>query len=159
MAATGQPREEGTMARIAERTPFREFDAIERRMRGMLEGLGFMSALLPAADVYETADAIVVELEVPGYDENELSIEISDGTLKVTGERTETKEEAKKTFRARGRLKRTFERRFDLPIEADTERITAVFEKGVLELHVPKRKKGETHKVAISKAGRSGRET
>jgi hypothetical protein len=50
---------------IARWTPFRELDTIERRMRRMLEGIGFVSALLPAADVYETADEFVVELEVP----------------------------------------------------------------------------------------------
>ena len=88
-------------------------------MRRMLEGIGFVSALLPAADVYETADEFVVELEVPGYEENEISIEISDQTLRVTGERAEAKEEATKTFRLRERLARQFDREFELPPEAD----------------------------------------
>jgi HSP20 family protein len=121
-------------------------------MRRTLESIGFMSALLPAADVYETADEFVVELEVPGYDEKELNIEISDHTLKVTGERTEPKAEAKKDFRVRGRLERKFERRFELPPKADTDHIKAVFEKGVLEVHAPKRRAGKPHKVEISKA-------
>ena len=99
------------MVMIARWTPFRELDTIERRMRRMLEGIGFVSALLPAADVYETADEFVVELEVPGYEENELSIEISDQTLRVTGERTETKEEARRRSGSRGRLARQFDRR------------------------------------------------
>jgi HSP20 family protein len=108
------------VARIAGWTPFRELDAIERRLRRMLQDIGLVSALLPAADAYETADEFVVELEVPGYDEKELSIEISDHALKVTGERTATRDEAEKRFRLRERLEHKFERRFQLPPEADT---------------------------------------
>jgi HSP20 family protein len=156
MAAIGQPKEEETVVTIAGWTPFRALDAIERRMRAMLEDIGFMPALLPAADVYETADEVVVELETPGYDENELSIEVSGRTLKVAGVRTEPKEEAAKTFRLQGRLKREFERRFELPDDADTERVTATFEKGVLQLRAQKRKAAKPHKVGISKAGRPG---
>jgi HSP20 family protein len=137
--------------RIATWTPFRALDAIERRSRRMLEDIGLLSALLPAADVYETADEFVVELEVPGYEEKELNIQVSDHTLKITGERTQTKEEAAKTFRLRGRLEREFERKFELPVDADTEHIKAVFEKGVLEVHAPKRHAGRSHRVDISK--------
>jgi HSP20 family protein len=144
---------------IARWTPFRELDTIERRMRRMLEGIGFVSALLPAADVYETADEFVVELEVPGYEEKELSIEISDQTLKVTGERAEAKGEVTKTFRLRERLERQFDREFELPPEADTERMKAVFEKGVLEMRAPKRRMEKPHKIEISKPGHSQRET
>ncbi len=118
-----------------------------------------MSALLPAADAYETADEFVVELEVPGFDEKELSVEVFDNTLKVSGERTETTGGADKTFRLRERLERRFERRLDLPREADTEHITAVFEKGVLQVHVPKRQMASRHKVEISKPGRTERQT
>ena len=148
------------MARIARWTPFRELDAIERRVRRMLQDVGFVSALLPAADAYETADTFVVELEVPGYDEKELSVEISDRTLKVSGERKETQEAAEKAFRLRERLERKFERRFELPREANTEHVKAVFEKGVLQVRVPKRQAATTErKVEISKPGRPERET
>jgi HSP20 family protein len=140
---------------IARWTPFRELDAIERRMRRTLEAIGFVSALLPAADVYETADEFVVELEVPGYEEKELSIEISDHTLKISGERTETKEAAEKTYQLRGRLERQFDRRFELPPETDTGRIKAVFQKGVLEVRAPKRQTAKAHKLEISKPARS----
>ena len=91
------------MATIVKWTPFRELDAMERRIRRMLGDFGFAPAL-PAADVYETADEFVVELEVPGYEEKELGIEVSDHTVTVTGEREETKEEKEKTFWLQERL-------------------------------------------------------
>ena len=80
-------------ATITRWTPLRELDLMERRMRRMLEGLGLAPALLPAADVVETPGEFVLELDVPGYEEKELEIEISDHTLTITGERTEVKEE------------------------------------------------------------------
>jgi HSP20 family protein len=118
----------------------------------MLEDVGFAPALLPAADVYETADEFVIELEVPGYEEKELGIEVSDHTVKVTGVRAESKEKAEKAFRLRERLEHEFERRFELPADADTALVKAAFDKGVLTLHAPRLQAAAPHKVEISKA-------
>ena len=131
------------------RTPFRELDTMERRLRRLLEDVGVAPAPLPAADVYETKDEFVVELEVPGYDNDELRIEVSDHTLRVTGERSEATDEKQKSFRLRERLEHEFERQFQLPIEADAKHVTAVFEKGVLELHAPKLQTAKPRKVEI----------
>jgi HSP20 family protein len=133
-------------------TPIRELDSMERRMRRMLEEVGFAPALLPAADVYETAGEFVIELEVPGYEESELGIEVSDHTVTVIGKRTDAVEETRKTFRLRERLEHEFERRFELPIDADTEHVEAVFGKGVLKLHAPRLAVAAPHTVEISKA-------
>jgi HSP20 family protein len=136
---------------IVKWTPFTELDSMERRMRRLFEEVGFAPALLPAADVYETDDEIVVELEVPGYDEKELSIEVSDHTLAVKGEREKIEEEQGKEFSLHERLERKFERRFVLPTTTDTEHLEAVFEKGVLKVHAPKLVTKRSKKVAIGK--------
>jgi len=137
---------------IVKWTPFRDLDAMERRMRRLLEDVGFAPGVPPAADVYETDDEVVVELEVPGYEEGDLDVEVADHTVTVKGERSETKDEKQKSFRLRERLDREFERRFELPPEADTEHVSAVFAKGVLELHAPKLKTVSPRKVEIAKA-------
>src|SRR5215204_4883315 len=62
-------------------SPFHELDLLDRRMRRMFSDFPFVPALTPAADVYETDGELVVELEVPGYEEKELDIEVSDHTL------------------------------------------------------------------------------
>jgi HSP20 family protein len=116
----------------------------------MLVEIGFLTAMLPAADVYETADAFVVELELAGYERSDLSIEVSEGTLKVSGERTTTQDDAGKTFRHHGRLERTFERRFHLPSDADAGRVNAAFENGLLVVSAPKQQAGASHEVQIS---------
>ena len=125
--------------------PLHELDSMERRMRRLFENAGFAPPLLPAADVYET----VVELEVPGYAEKELDIVVSDRTLTVKGEQTGTTQEKKKDFRLHERLEREFERRFALPIEADTARLMATFDKGVLKIEAPKVATAKPKKVAI----------
>jgi HSP20 family protein len=137
---------------IVKWTPFMELDSMERRMRRLFEEIGFAPALAPAADIYETDDEFVVELEVPGYEEKELAIEITDHTLAVMGKREKTKEEKTKEFALHERLEREFERRFVLPAAADTEHLKAVFAKGVLEVHAPKLKAAQPKKVAIAKS-------
>jgi HSP20 family protein len=132
-------------------SPFQDLDSMERRMRRMFEEIGFAPALLPAADIYETDDEFVVEVEVPGYDEKELRIEVSDHRLTIKGERTETKEQKEKAFRLHERLEREFERRFELPAEADTKHVQAKFTKGVLEVHAPKLAVSKLHTVEITK--------
>ena len=144
------------MISIARWRPLRELDSLERRVRHIFEDAGLLSALLPATDVYETPDEFIVEIEVPGYEESELNIEVADHTLTIAGERTEEEDKSDKTFRQRGRLMHEFERRFDLPRTADTEHVEAVFERGVLTVRAAKRTEAETsNKVAISEPGRA----
>jgi HSP20 family protein len=129
---------------------FFEFDAMERRLRRMLEGIGFTPTMIPAADVYETGKEWVIELEVPGYEEQELSLEVSDHSLTITGTRERVTEEKEKAFRLHERLEREFERTFVLPPEVDTAKVTATFAKGVLEVHVPLVVSKEPRKIEIS---------
>jgi HSP20 family protein len=131
-------------------TPFRELDRMERRMRRVFEGAGVFPPLTPATDIYETEKEYVVELEVPGFEEKELEIEVSDHTLVVKGERTEETEKKEKALLLRERLERQFERRFELPFESDGEHVTADYGKGVLTLHVPKTTTAKPRKVEIT---------
>ncbi len=139
------------MTTLVRWTPFREFDLMERRMRRMLEDVGLGPTTLPAADVYETPKEYVVELEVPGFEEKDLVLEVTDHTLVVKGAAKVEKDEQEKTFLLHERLERTFERRFALPREADTEKLTAAFKQGVLEVHAPKIAAATPRKVAIAK--------
>jgi HSP20 family protein len=80
----------------------------------------------------------VVELEVPGFDRSELTVEVSDDTLVVKGEHEEEAEKAGRELLLHERLERRFERRFELPLEVDADQVVAECDKGVLTLHVPK---------------------
>lgn len=129
-------------------SPFGDLDSLDRRLRRMLEA----PFAVPATDVYETESEYVVELEVPGYEEKELGIELSDHVLTVTGERHEETGEDDKSFRLRERLEDRFERRFELPRATDTEHLRATYGNGVLTVHAPKAAIPEAKKIVISKA-------
>jgi HSP20 family protein len=119
-------------------TPLRELDLMERRMRRLLEDRGLFAFGAPATDVYETDTEYVVELEVPGFERSELSVEVSDHTLVVKGEHAEAAEKAGHEVLLHERLERRFERSFELPAEVDAAKVVAACDKGVLTLHVPK---------------------
>ena len=123
---------------------------MERRMRRVFDEAGITPAPLPAADVYETDAEYIFELEVPGFEEKKLSVEVVDHTLTVKGERTEEKEEKGKTFRLQERLAKQFERRFELPAEADSAKVAADFKAGVLTVHAPKATAAKPRSVEIA---------
>ena len=137
---------------IMKRSPFQELDSMERQIRRVFEQVGFAPTLLPAADIYETKNEFVVEVDVPGYEEKEIEIEVFDHTLVVRGEQRETTEKEEKSFRLHERLEREFERRFALPAEADTDHVKAKFVKGVVEVHTPKIETAKRRKVAFQRA-------
>ena len=138
------------MTTLIKWAPSQEFDVIDRRMRRMLEGFGVAPAPLPAADLYETEKELIVELDVPGYDEKELALEVSDHTLTVKGERLEEKDEKDKTFYLHERLEKHFERSFTLPVDTEVEKVKATFDTGVLKVHVPKIEAAKPRKIEIA---------
>jgi HSP20 family protein len=132
-------------------SPLQELDSMERQIRRAFEQFGFAPTLVPAADIYETKDEFVVELDVPGYDEKEIEVDVFDHTLVVKGEQHEKTDKHDKTFRLHERLEREFERRFTLPAEADTEQVKARFVKGVLEVHAPKAETARARRISIER--------
>ena len=144
------------MTTLVKQPSFPELETMERRFRRLFGGMPFMPAFLapmvPAADIYETPQEYVVELEVPGFKEKELSLEISDHRLAIKGAREETKEEKERSYRLHERLERSFERTFTLPSEVDGGHASATFEKSVLKVHVPRLMTSEPHTITISKS-------
>jgi HSP20 family protein len=141
------------MTTLVKPSLFPEVESMERRFRRLFEGTpltAFVPVFLPAADIYETPEEYVVELEVPGFVEDQLHVEVSDHTIVVTGTREEGKEETEKAYRLQERLERTFRREFRLPLETDREHVSAHFEQGILEVHAPKLATTKPHKVVIS---------
>jgi HSP20 family protein len=126
------------MASLVRWAPFGDLDILDRRMRRLLEDFGVAGARLPTSDVLETEQELIVKLDAPGFDEKDLSLEVSDHTLVVRGERSGATEDEDAHFYVRERMDAQFERLFVLPPEADMNKVEAAFKQGVLEVHVPK---------------------
>ena len=94
--------------------------------------------LSPAIDVFEEGDAIVVKAELPGMKKEDISVELSDGILKITGEKKHEEKVEKKNYYRSERSSGYFERRISLPVETEIDKAKASFKDGLLEIKVPK---------------------
>lgn len=91
----------------------------------------------PKVDVLENEDHYTFSFELPGLSEKEVDIEVTDGTLTVSGEKTDEREEDTNGYYLRERSFGSFERSFQLPSNADESDIAAEFDKGILTITVP----------------------
>jgi HSP20 family protein len=92
----------------------------------------------PAVDVYEDDKSIVVKADLPDVDEKDLDIHVEDGMLTVKGERKFEKETKDRNFHRVERSYGSFSRSFALPEGVEQDKISAAYNKGVLEVTVPK---------------------
>jgi HSP20 family protein len=137
--------------------PFDEMTTLRNRMDRLWNRFTTEEPVLanwaPVSDVFETKDAIVIKAELPGIDEKEIDVEIENGVLMIQGERKAEKEIEEKGYRRVERTFGSFFRSFALPPYVDAEKITAIFNNGILEVRLPKTEaaKPRTVKVAVKK--------
>lgn len=104
----------------------------------------------PAADVRETDESYVLELDLPGRTEKDLEVEVKDNILTVSSRKEDKKEEKKNGYLLRERRSSSFTRSFRLPEGVDAGKIEAAFKNGVLELRVPKAPEAKPRRIAIA---------
>jgi HSP20 family protein len=151
------------MARVPTRTtgtelqplawdPFEELQRLSRQMSRVLEG-GLLplpagdEAFAPVADIEETEDAYVVEVELPGVRKGDVTVEVNGQTLTVRGERRQ--QERKGILRRRGRVTGRFHFEVGFPGEVDVEHVDAHLEDGVLTVRLPKGGKERARTIAV----------
>ncbi len=106
----------------------------------------------PVSDVYldDEEKNMVIEAHLPGYDEDDVDIEIDEGSLTIRAERSEkdTEENKGRKYIVR-ESSSSFFRRIGLPQNIDEEKISAEFDEGVLKIHVPMQELPKPKKVNI----------
>ena len=107
----------------------------------LMEPIGWM----PAMEIVEKDDALVVTAELPGISAKDVDISVDDGVLMISGEKKEEHEETKDSARYHMWERRygAFRRSFTLPQAVDPEKIVAKFEDGILTVTLPKTKKAK----------------
>ena len=93
----------------------------------------------PAVDIVEKDNAFEITADLPGLDEKNVEVKLSDGSLTIKGEKREEKEEKKKDYYLHERHFGSFERSFRVPEGVDSDKIEAKFNKGVLTVTLPKK--------------------
>lgn len=135
----------------------RVFDSFLGRGFGALSGFGEHSsqgAVVPNIDVRETDAEIVLEAELPGLDEKDVSVTLHNGMLTLKGEKKSEREEKKDDYHLMERSYGSFQRSFQVADSVDADKVTATFEKGVLKIAMPKRPeaKAAEKQIPIAKA-------
>lgn len=126
--------------------PFRELMSIREELDRLFNALatgrpareGREALWLPAVDVEETEDAVIVRAEVPGMEKDDIKVTITDDTLVISGERREEKEEKEKNYHHREIYYGKFYRAVRLPVDVDREKAKASYKQGILEIVLPK---------------------
>ncbi|GAB4585409.1 Hsp20/alpha crystallin family protein [Nocardia sp. IFM 10818] len=149
------PRSHYPQSTPARWDPFRDFDDLFGRMSRFMDEMFGPRAEMPGrwaplADLSETDNAYVVEVDLPGIDRRDINIEVSGLELRVHGELKETEREG--VFRHRTRRTGAFDYRVTLPQNVDPDRIEATLREGVLTLRAPKSDAAKPRRIEINGA-------
>ena len=113
---------------------------------------GGAAELLPNVDVTETDKQIEITAELPGLEEKDVQINVSDNLLTIKGEKNAEKEQKDKNYRLVERSYGSFSRTLELPAGVNADQIKASIAKGVLTVTVPKPAPAQTKKIEVKAA-------
>lgn len=138
--------------------PTLEIGSLHRSLDNLLEdyfgGLGMdrrSGVIAPQFEVSETDEAVIVEAELPGMDEKDIDISVTNHVLTIQGEKKKEEETKKKNYYIAERSYGRFQRSLQLGSGVDAEKVGAAFKKGVLTVTLPKTEpaKAKTRKINI----------
>lgn len=137
------------MSNLVRWDPFAELSALQKQFFGDDWMTPFKGVNIPTTDVYTKDNQLVVEAHLPNFEQSDINIQVEDGALVVSAERHEKEEDKEKKYVVR-ESSSSFYRRIALPKRADTEKIDAQLNDGVLTVKVPLTPLPEPKKIAIS---------
>ncbi|WP_263358467.1 Hsp20/alpha crystallin family protein [Acidicapsa ligni] len=140
--------------------PIRENAALQSRVNSFFQDLAkegsatengseVAGTFVPAVDIYDNGEKVVLKLEIPGVKEEDVDIRIENQTLSVRGERKYEAEEKQENFQRVERHYGSFHRSFSLPISVDAENVGATYEAGVLKLELKKKASAQPRQIKI----------
>lgn len=131
------------------RDPFREMEDMYGRMGRLVQDMfdGF-SRSAPLADLEETDDSYIVEMDLPGVDPADITVELRDRDLCVSGQFTER--ERGGVMRRHSRRTGEFDQRIGLPGTVNGDTVTAKLDNGVLTITLPKSATTKSREITVS---------
>lgn len=139
--------------------PFSAFAEMRRHMDEFMSGvLGQQRTgavnWRPAIDVDEDERSFTIRIEVPGWEEKDVAVEVDQNILTIRGQRGgDTAQATSGAKSPGGRWSGSFIQSLSLPPTIDAEHITAQLERGLLTVHLPKQPQAAPKRIAITKAG------
>ncbi len=139
--------------------PFREMSSLQERMNRLMADFRTRSpfgeeemaqgAWIPAVDIYETKESIVLNVELPGVTKEDISLEVKDSTLTIKGEKKLEKDVKEENFHRMERTYGSFTRAFTLPSTMQQDRVKAKFRDGILEIMIPKAEEAKPKQIKV----------
>ena len=137
--------------------PLRELGTLQNEMNRLFTTVfdaptpsgGALRRWMPAMDLVEAGDHFVLRADLPGMGEDDVKIEFEDSTLTVSGERKSEHESKGEGFYRVERATGAFSRSLTLPKGVDPEAVTARFDRGVLEVRIPKPAERKPRRISI----------
>jgi HSP20 family protein len=148
------------MTTITRIDPFRELATLQDRFNSLFENFAETSGteqlargtFVPPVDIYEDEHNLVLKLEIPGVNEDDLNVSLENNTLSVSGERKFEKEEKEENFHRIERRFGSFTRTFRLPNTVDPEKVEAGYDKGILKVTLGKRAEAKPKQIKVGSA-------
>lgn len=97
------------------------------------------ASFVPSVNISEDSENFMLEFSVPGFQKEDFKIELENNRLEVSGEHKEEKVKETKNYTRKEFSRGTFKRTFVLPEMADTEKMDARYENGILKVHISKK--------------------
>jgi HSP20 family protein len=136
-------------------SPWREMERLRREMNrllsGQVSGVAVASGF-PAMNVWTNEDGAVVTAELPGTDPKDIDISVNNDTLTVTGCRQPQELPESSTYHRRERGCGRFSRSFQLPFQVEAGKVSAAFERGVLQITLPRAEADKPRKITVKTA-------
>jgi HSP20 family protein len=137
--------------------PFPELRAMQEQMNRLLEmsrdraeGEPLEAGLWqPPVDIYEDDQEVVVKMEIPEVDQEDVEVQIEGYTLIIQGVRRLEREEKRQNYQRIERCYGKFRRVFSLPAEVDADRTCARCDRGVLQVVMPKKEPAQSRQIEI----------
>jgi len=125
-------------------SPFQELSRMHDEIDRMFQDSFFqdraLHSIIPAVNVVNKKDKILVEADLPGVDERDIDIEVSENYVKISGEKKESREVKKDDYYQRESSCGSFSRAVSLPEKVKSDKAEALMEKGKLTIQLPKMK-------------------
>ena len=141
--------------------PLRELGTLQSEMNRLFNTVfdgptpngATMRRWMPAMDLLESGDHFVLRADLPGLSEEDVTIELEDSTLTISGERKSEQETKKDGYVRVERAFGSFSRSLTLPEGIDGDAVTASFDRGVLEVRIPKPEARKPRRIEIAGTG------
>ena len=140
-------------------SPFRQLSSLSEEIDRLFENplaalpdgtQPFLSGWLPAVDMFQDNDNVIVKAELPGMKKEQISISLHEGVLTLSGEReAEEKHQGAETYRSE-RFSGRFQRTLTLPAAVNSDQAKATYKDGILTVTLPKTEEAKPKHIEVN---------